>query len=90
PRPNQQQKRLGHLAIDAGADLIIGHHPHVLQPSETYKDKLIAYSLGNFVFAMHKPPRNQSTILQCRLSKHKVSDIKFIPLTIKGCRPHPS
>jgi len=87
--PNQRQKRLGHLAVDAGADLVIGHHPHVLQPSEIYKDKLIAYSLGNFVFAMHKPPKNCSTILKCRLAPQQVSDIEFIPLVIKGCRPQP-
>ncbi|MGE5450013.1 MAG: CapA family protein [Methanomassiliicoccales archaeon] len=88
-RPNRQQKRLAYLAIDAGADLILGHHPHVLQPSEIYKDRLIAYSLGNFVFAMHKPPRNRSTILQCRLSPNKVDNIEFIPLQIKKCCPQP-
>ncbi|MCB6575097.1 CapA family protein, partial [Phascolarctobacterium faecium] len=41
--PNDTQKKLAHLAIDEGADLVIGHHPHVLQGVEKYKDKYIAY-----------------------------------------------
>lgn len=49
-KPTQTQKELAHSLIDAGADLIIGHHPHVIQPTEEYRSKLIFYSLGNFVF----------------------------------------
>lgn len=48
--PNERQRLLANLVIDRGADLVIGSHPHVLQPLETYNDKYIAYSLGNFVF----------------------------------------
>ena len=48
--PNRRQKEFAHAAIDAGADLVIGHHPHVVQSAEKYKDKYIFYSLGNFVF----------------------------------------
>jgi len=44
------QREMAHLAIDAGADLVVGAHPHVRQPTETYQGKLIVYSLGNFVF----------------------------------------
>lgn len=47
---NKYQEKLGHDLIDAGADIIIGHHPHVVQGMEVYKDKPIFYSLGNFVF----------------------------------------
>ncbi len=47
---NDEQKRIAHLFIDAGADLIIGHHPHVSQEVEQYNNGWIAYSLGNFVF----------------------------------------
>ncbi len=47
---NQRQQTLAHTAIDNGADLIIGHHPHVMQDIEIYKDKPIVYSLGNFIF----------------------------------------
>lgn len=49
-QPNQRQIDLAHFSIDNGADIIIGHHPHVLQPLEYYQDKPIFYSLGNFVF----------------------------------------
>lgn len=48
--PTAQQQTAAHRAVDAGADLVVGHHPHVLQPAEIYKGKLIAYSLGDFVF----------------------------------------
>lgn len=49
-KPNEYQKRIAQLAVDAGADIVVGHHPHVRQPLEWYKDSVIAYSLGNFVF----------------------------------------
>jgi poly-gamma-glutamate synthesis protein (capsule biosynthesis protein) len=48
--PSQRQRRIAELAADSGADLVIGHHPHVSQPLEEYGDSYIAYSLGNFVF----------------------------------------
>ena len=48
--PTQEQKTIAHLAIDFGADLVIGHHPHVTEPLEEYKGRYIAYSLGNFIF----------------------------------------
>lgn len=48
--PNARQEKLAHLAVDAGADLVVGSHPHILQPLEEYRGKYIAYSLGNFVF----------------------------------------
>ena len=47
---NDRQRSFAYAAIDAGADLVVGHHPHVLQPIEVYKDRLILHSLGNFVF----------------------------------------
>ena len=49
-QPNQYQRNLAHLAIDNGVDLVVGHHPHVIQSIEEYKDGFIAYSLGNFIF----------------------------------------
>jgi poly-gamma-glutamate synthesis protein (capsule biosynthesis protein) len=48
--PSERQKREARLFIDAGADAVIGGHPHVVQPAETYNGKTIFYSLGNFVF----------------------------------------
>lgn len=49
-QPSNQQRRIAQLAIDSGASIVAGHHPHVVQPVEQYKDGYIAYSLGNFVF----------------------------------------
>ena len=48
--PNQAQMTFAHMAIDDGADMVIGAHPHWVQPIEKYKGKYIFYSLGNFVF----------------------------------------
>ncbi len=48
-QPSAQEKELARALIDAGTDVIIGHHPHVVQPIETYKDGIIFYSLGNFI-----------------------------------------
>lgn len=61
--PNETQKKLAHLAIDEGADLVIGHHPHVLQGIEKYKGKYIAYSLGNFCFGGNSNPQDKGTII---------------------------
>lgn len=61
-KPEQETIELAHELIDAGADIIFGHHPHVLQPVEVYKDKLIFYSLGNFVFDQIGDEQNKSVI----------------------------
>jgi poly-gamma-glutamate synthesis protein (capsule biosynthesis protein) len=49
-KPNSGQREFAHRLVDAGADLVIGSHPHVVQTKELYNDKWIYYSLGNFVF----------------------------------------
>lgn len=49
-KENEEQRILAHSLIDNGVDVIIGHHPHVIEPVEIYKNKIIFYSLGNFVF----------------------------------------
>ena len=54
-RPQEYQRTLGKQYIDAGADLVIGSHPHVLQGVEYYKEKAIVYSLGNFIFGSSIP-----------------------------------
>ena len=60
-KPNTNQQKLGRLTIDAGADLVIGHHSHRINPIEKYKDRYIAYSLGNFSFAGNAKPSDMST-----------------------------
>lgn len=61
--PDENQKTLGHLAIDEGADLVCGHHPHVLQGIEEYKGKNIVYSLGNFCFGGNAYPSDMDTMI---------------------------
>lgn len=61
--PNDVQVKLAHAAIDAGADLVLGHHPHVLQGIEQYKGKNIVYSLGNFCFGGNMYPSDMDTMI---------------------------
>ena len=61
--PNDVQVELAHAAIDAGADLVLGHHPHVLQGIEQYKGKNIVYSLGNFCFGGNMYPSDMDTMV---------------------------
>lgn len=61
--PDDIQKTLAHLAIDQGADLVVGHHPHVLQGIEKYQGKNIVYSLGNFCFGGNKNPSDKDTMI---------------------------
>ncbi len=61
--PNENQIELAHTAIDNGADLVIGHHPHVLQGIEKYKEKYILYSLGNFCFGGNRNPTDKDTMI---------------------------
>ena len=83
--PDQYQVELGHQAIDEGADLVVGHHPHVIQGIEYYKGKTIAYSLGNFCFGGNYHPTEidtmifQTTISVDENAKMTGSTINIIP-----------
>ena len=66
--PISQQTSEAHAAIDAGADLVIGHHPHVLQGLETYKKRLIVYSLGDLVFDHYSVETGQTVLVDATLS----------------------
>ncbi|MCM8711171.1 CapA family protein [Clostridium sp. SYSU_GA19001] len=87
--PNNAQKNLAHYAIDNGADLIIGHHPNAIQGIEKYKGKIIAYSLGNFIYGNNKNFTDKDTfILQTNFkfenNKLKSYGIKIIPCSISS------
>jgi hypothetical protein len=71
PRHTLGQERLGRAQLDAGADLVVGAHAHVLQPLEVYKGKLLAYGLGNFVFSamLHEEKFRRGGILEVELTK---------------------
>ncbi len=67
--PNAYQRKYAELAIDSGADLIIGHHPHVVQTLEQYKNAYIIYSLGNFIFDQYFSPETmQGGLLQVEIN----------------------
>jgi len=85
--PNEIQRANAYAAIDAGATLVIGHHPHVLQPVEVYNQGLIAYSLGNFVFDGFDGAGAQSAILHVTLTPTGISDYRFTPVLLRDGRP---
>lgn len=80
------QIELGRQSVDWGADLVLGHHPHVLQELEVYKGRLIAYSLGNFIFGSQSNRTNTSIILLCTFKKHSLVKIEAVPLDINNYR----
>lgn len=88
--PTAFQKRFGRICVDAGADLVLGHGPHALQPIEKYKDRYILHSLGNCVFDQSPPMANESVLFSCTLSKQGIADPILTPLLIRGFRPAPA
>ena len=74
--PNTRQKKFAHAAVDAGADLVIGHHPHVAQSAEKYKGKYIFYSLGNFIFDQRAQRTKEGIILKAIFNKQGIKQIK--------------
>lgn len=83
-RPQRQQVELAHRMIDAGADLVVGGHPHVVQPCELYKGKWICYSLGNFIFDQHDRATHHGIMLKVTLTDKRVTDATTIPITVDG------
>jgi len=69
--------------IDAGADLVVGHHPHVVQPVEKYRERWIAYSLGNFIFDQKLPQlTHHGVMLKIALRGKQIAEVSTIPITI--------
>jgi poly-gamma-glutamate synthesis protein (capsule biosynthesis protein) len=87
--PQEDQERFAHKVIDAGADLIIGHHPHVLQGIENYNGKIIAYSLGNFIFGGNSRKHEKSIVLEVEIDINNpmVYSVKPIPIQINYWQP---
>lgn len=88
--PEEYQTTLGRKCIDWGADLVIGHHPHVLQGIDRYQGKYIIYSLGNFCFGANRNPEDKDTmIFQQTFTfrngvKQEDGDIRIIPCSISS------
>ncbi len=87
PRPHQI--KFAHRVIDYGADLIVGHHPHVLQGVEKYKGKMIVYSLGNFIFGGLYRTHYQTAVLQVNIdARHPQKwDVRFLPVQVNYWQP---
>ncbi|MBH5318220.1 CapA family protein [Paenibacillus sp. GSMTC-2017] len=88
--PEPYQKNNARIYIDAGADLVIGSHPHVLQGFEKYKGKWIAYSLGNFVFTNYpKDALAETGVLDAACSKKGDCELSFYPMKVTEVQPTP-
>jgi len=89
--PLDVQREVAHRLVDAGAKLVLGHHPHCLQGMEVYKDSLIAYSLGNFVFDKQRRPKCQETVLMKIFFKDlKIKKAEVTPVMITDAQPRPA
>lgn len=87
--PTARQKDIAHRLIDAGADLILGHHPHRLQGVELYKGRPVFYSLGNFQFDTN-PPGDESVIAKVVYGDGQAATVSVVPVLIeKGGYPRP-
>lgn len=90
--PTENQKYLGHKCIDLGADLVIGHHPHVLQGVEEYNGRFIIYSLANFCFGANRNPVDKDTMIFRQTFtfvdgvKQEDQQVQIIPCSVSSVR----
>lgn len=86
--PLDKDRKFAHQLIDAGADALICHHPHVLQGVEIYQNKPILYSLGNFIFDIYHSHADESLVAHLDLSETgEMKSLSFTPIRIKGGIP---
>lgn len=84
-QPDDRQIELGHFTVTSGADLIIGNHPHWIQPIEFYKDKLITYAHGNFVFdQMWSEETKKGVVGRYTFYDNKLIDVEYLPVYIQN------
>ncbi len=83
-KPSRDQIDLAHQMIDAGADIIVGSHPHVTQPLENYHGHWIAYSLGNFVFDQESPGTHRGLMLKVTVRDRKIADVQPMEIRINS------
>ena len=81
-RPTTRQRKLAHLAVDAGADLVLGHHPHVLQGVELRRGAVILYSMGNFIFDQRAGERMTSALFRLDYTEHLGWVVHALPIWI--------
>jgi len=76
-KPSVHQTKLGREMVDAGVDIVLGHHPHVVEPMEWYNDGLIIYSMGNFVSGQRTHPRDYGMLVNLTFKKEEEQEPKF-------------
>lgn len=91
--PVDDQRQMAHAVLDAGANLILGHHPHVLQGIETYKGRHIVYSLGNFVFGGNSNPADKDSMIYQEVfaledGKVVTKENRILPVRISSVTTH--
>lgn len=89
-QPNEEMRTAAHRAIDAGATMVVGSHPHWVQGVEWYKDSLIAYSLGNFIFDQEQMLKTkQGVVLKTQFENNKLVRAELVPIQIEEYfQPH--
>jgi poly-gamma-glutamate synthesis protein (capsule biosynthesis protein) len=84
-QPTDRQRTLARLAIDSGADLVIGNHPHWIQPVEVYKGKLVTYAHGNFIFdQMWSEKTKEGVVGKYYFYKDTIVDVEYFPIYIQN------
>ncbi|MBE9502811.1 MAG: CapA family protein [Proteobacteria bacterium] len=86
--PKDYQKKLARLAIDTGANIVLGHHPHVLQGVEHYGAGVIFYSLGNFAFGSYSKSTKESIIAKITVQNFKIARVEAIPINVNNFEVH--
>lgn len=81
--PAGYQIELAKFSIDQGADVIVGHHPHVLQGAEIYKGRPIVYSLGNFIFGGNSRTNYDTAVLKVSLNQDRQMKVEFVPIEVR-------
>lgn len=89
PVKSEFVQRIAHAAIDAGADIVVAHHPHVIQGVELYRGKLVVYSLGNLVFDQDFLGTFPSAMLRVITEGSEILEARMIPLMLDRYRPVP-
>lgn len=82
----EEQQAFAHSLCDSGADIILGHHPHVLEPIESYKDSVIFYSLGNFLFYKMNDEAGETAVFTVEISENGFESGKMSPAVISYCK----
>jgi poly-gamma-glutamate synthesis protein (capsule biosynthesis protein) len=80
--PTTGQLQVAHRLVDAGVDVLVGTHPHVVQPVEHYKTGLIFYSLGNFIFDNNRPPENKGMMARLKIGERGLVDMDTVTFNV--------